>query len=76
MSYASAKGRATQRPAEDQQRRPPKPLSEAEQERVAENRAMVIEHMPEVVDFIKALHAEGLIDGWRNLTNCKLIDRK
>lgn len=75
MSYASAKGRAIQRPAATAKREPT-PLSEAEQQRVAANRAMVIEHMPEAVQFIKDLHAEGLIDGWRNVTRCTLLDRE
>lgn len=74
MSYASAKGRAIQRPATDQPRRPTRPLSEADQQRVAANRAFVLEHMPEAVQFIKDLHAEGLIDGWRNVTRCTLLD--
>lgn len=75
MSYAAAKGRAIQRPASTT-RREPTPLSEAEQQRVAANRAMVIEHLPEAVQFIKDLHAEGLIDGWRNVTRCTLLDRE
>lgn len=73
MSYASAKGRSVQRPAAPT-RREPAPLSEAEQQRIAETRAMVVEHMPEAVQFIKDLHAEGLIDGWRNVTRCTLLD--
>lgn len=74
MSYASTKGRAIQRPATDQPRRPQKPLSEAEQQRVAANRDFMVEHMPEAVQFIKELHAAGLIDGWRAVKNCKLIE--
>lgn len=73
MSYAAAKGRAVQRPA-TVARREPKPLSEADQQRIAENRAMVLQHMPEAVQFIKDLHAEGLIDGWRNVARCTLLD--
>lgn len=73
MSYAAAKGRSIQTPAPTA-KRAPKPLSEEEQQRVAENRAMVLQHMPEAVQFIKELHAEGLIDGWRNVTRCTLLD--
>lgn len=73
MTYAAAKGRAIQRPATEPQRRPPKPLSEADQQRVADNRAFVLEHIPDLVPIIKDLHAIGYIDGWRNVINCKLI---
>lgn len=43
---------------------------------VADNRAFVIEHMPELVDLIKELHAAGLIAGWRSVQNCKSLSRK
>ncbi len=68
-SYAAQKGRAAPvaQPAKIAQVRQ---LTEAEQARTAENRAFIIEHMPEAVQFIKDLHAEGLIEGWRAVINC------
>ena len=49
-------------------------LSDAEIERIAQNRDFVKEHIPEIVDLIKELHAAGMIDGWRSVRNCKLIE--
>jgi hypothetical protein len=48
-------------------KRPLKVLSAAESERVAENKAVVLKHMPELVPVIKELHEVGLIDGWRSV---------
>ena len=73
--YASIKGRASAPVAAAKVATPARTLSPAEIERVAENRAFVMQHMPELVDFIKELHGEGLIDGWRAVTHCTLIER-
>lgn len=40
-------------------------LSAAAQARVHENRALVREHLPEALPFIKELHELGMIAGWR-----------
>jgi hypothetical protein len=40
-------------------------LSAAAQARVHENRALVHEHLPEALPFIKELHELGMIPGWR-----------
>lgn len=71
-SYAGQKGRATAqaRPASPAA---PKPITTAEEERTAVNKQLILEHMPELLPMIRDLHAEGLIDGWRNICNCKLI---
>ena len=69
-TYADIKGQPTRTAAAQAGGRRVADLSDAERERVAANRAFVHEHMPELVDFIKALHAEGLIDGWRAVENC------
>lgn len=45
--------------------RPLPPLSAAAQARVHENRALVREHLPEALPFIKELHELGMISGWR-----------
>lgn len=76
--YAKLKGGATAPVSGVASGQPalPRPLSDAETDRVAENRAFVHEHLPELVPFIKDLHAEGLIDGWRAIGNCKLSDSK
>jgi hypothetical protein len=42
---------------------------ERDREQIAENRAAVLEKLPELVPFIKELHALGMIDGWRNVVD-------
>lgn len=54
-------------------RRPPPPLTERQQARVAENRALVLEHIPEAVPFIKDLHELGMIDGWRSVESVEVF---
>lgn len=70
--YAKATGRARTVAPVALAPREARSLSESEVDLVAKNRAFVIEHIPEIVPLIKALHAEGLIDGWRAVQNCKL----
>lgn len=72
--YAQAKGRAATVEAEVV--RPPKPLTEQQKAIVAKNKAFVMEHMPEMKDFLGDLHKEGLIDGWRAVTNCRRLDEQ
>lgn len=74
--YARLKGSAAATATAARQPSAPRALSEAEEERVAENRAFVLTHLPELVPFIKDLHAEGLIDGWRAVRNCTLSPQK
>jgi len=70
-AYASLKGRAATAP-ETPHREPPPALHDDEAERVEENRRFVLEHMPELALLIRALYAEGLIDGWRAVKKCTL----
>ena len=51
-------------------------LSDQEIERIAKNRDFIKKHMPELVEFIKELHAAGLIDGWRSVKKCALFKEK
>lgn len=75
MSYAAAKGRAIHRPANNTPAaKKPADLTEDQELQIDLNRRFVHEHMPEFVKCIKNLHAEGLIDGWRNVTRCTLLD--
>lgn len=74
--YARVKGSATAPAALE---RPPtaapvRELSDQETARVAENRAFVLEHLPEFAPFIRELHSIGYIDGWRAVQNCSLIE--
>jgi hypothetical protein len=55
------------------EKRPLCALSNAEQESVAQRRAAVHKHLPEVVPFIKELHAGGLFAGWRGVGEVELI---
>lgn len=45
-----------------------KPPDGAKQARAAHLRARVLAEIPSAVPLIRALHAEGLIEGWRALT--------
>lgn len=75
--YARATGRSVRsQHLADAGARPPRALSAAEQARVAENRAFVLEHMPELAPLIKELHAAGFIPGWRSVENCELGSRE
>lgn len=74
-SYAAQKGRAL--PA-DPQRQPLSPraaaLSESAEAQVAKNKAFVVEHMPDMIPFLRDLVAEGTVDGWRAVVRCTLLD--
>lgn len=72
-SYAAQKGRA----AQALRSTPPaaqKALTPADDARVAANKNFVLDHMPELLPLIRDLHAEGMIDGWRAISNCNLIE--
>ncbi|OGT21498.1 MAG: hypothetical protein A2342_09495 [Gallionellales bacterium RIFOXYB12_FULL_54_9] len=71
MRYGHDQGRALVKP--DPVTRPLRVLSAAEQAKVAENRAAVHEHLPEMLPFIKKLHEAGLIDGWRSVVKVELF---
>jgi hypothetical protein len=72
-SYAAQKGRAAT-VAQPVSRQASAPLTEAEEARIAENRDLILEHMPEMLPIIRNLHAEGLIDGWRSFARFALLD--
>lgn len=67
--YARQRGReAPDSPVEQPARTkaiPLVPLTSADQARIASNRALVHEHLPEALPFIKELHELGMIPGWR-----------
>jgi hypothetical protein len=48
-------------------------LKPAEQEKVAQRKAAVYEHMPELVPIVKELHEAGMIDGWRSVSEVTLL---
>lgn len=75
MEYSSLK-RAKAPHAVASRPAPPRPLSPAEQAAVAENRAFVMAHMPELADLVKAAYREGMIDGWRAVGNCRLLKKE
>jgi hypothetical protein len=49
------------------EKRPLRQLNPVELETIAQTKALVHAHMPELVPIIKELHECGLIDGWRNV---------
>lgn len=75
--YARQRGReppsTAPLPQAKEGRKPGRPLTEREQVRAAENRALVREHLPEALPFIKDLVDEGLIDGWRNVESVEVF---
>lgn len=71
-SYAAQKGRAAQS-VRSTPKIEPKPLTAAEELRVAEAKAFILEHMPEMLEIIRDHHAAGNIDGWRAIQSCRKI---
>lgn len=72
-TYAGAKGRtitpqAARLPDEGRE------LSDAEKEAIAGRVRLVKEHIPEAMAFIKALHAEGLVDGLRCIASVTVFE--
>lgn len=76
--YARQRGRGPlpehgSQPAVNEKRGVLPPLSAAAQARVAENRALVHEHLPEALPFIKELHELGMISGWRAVESVEVF---
>ena len=74
--YASIKARTASRAPAPRQRAQPAALGETQQAAAKANRAFVREHMPEIEPMIRALYAEGLIDGWRAIKHCSINERE
>lgn len=75
-AYASLKGRAATQAQESPRREPPPALQDGDAARAEANRRFVLEHMPELAPLIRALYAEGLIDGWRAVRRCELKEKE
>lgn len=73
MTYAAQKGRANQPALKASPAIAPSEVSAATQTRIEANKQFVQEAMPDLIPFMRDLHAAGLIDGWRSIANCKLI---
>lgn len=73
-TYAGVKGKTAATVAVATARPAAKPLTEAERARIARTKAFIEEHLPEAVDVVKDFYAAGLIDGWRSVTNARLIE--
>ena len=50
-------------------------LTDSELAKAAESRSFVHEHMPEALPFIRDLVSAGLLDGWRSVVQCELVDK-
>lgn len=74
MSYASAKGKAAIPVTLPKRTAPVRELSDEEMEAVAARVRLVKQHMPEAFEFMKALHAEGLVDGMRCLSSVTVFE--
>lgn len=73
-TYAGMKGRARRNEPEAPARQPLPPLPAWKQEQVAANKALIEEHMPEMLPEIKALYEAGLIEGWRSVVKVELLE--
>lgn len=73
-TYAGAKGKTAAPVVASTGKQAVAELSPEQLARVAENRAFVLEHMPELAQIVKDLHANGLIVGWRSVVRCSLLD--
>lgn len=71
---AGVKGRTAALPLRPAARAALRPLSADEAARVAENKARVERHLPEMLPFFKDLYAEGLIDGWRAVVSVRVFE--
>lgn len=47
--------------------KPKPPLTEEQVARIAENRALIHSHAPEMLPMIKKMADLGMIEGWRNV---------
>lgn len=75
MSYASAKGRqANVRSLAANVRTSPPDLSDDQKAAIAERVRLVKTHLPEAMDFVKKLHAEGLVDGLRCIQSVTVFE--
>lgn len=63
MSYASAKGKTAHFTVE--KRKPPPELSDCEKAEIARRVRLMKQYIPEALDFVRAMHAEGMVDGLR-----------
>lgn len=71
-SYAAQKGRAVP-VAPATKAAAPRPLTAADEARIAANREFILEHMPEMLAIIRDHHAAGNIDGWRAIDACRML---
>lgn len=74
VSYSAMKGRAAKTPAAIANQVPLEELSEAAKERIEANKNFVIEHMPDMLTFMRDLLATNQIEGWRNIKQTRLLD--
>ncbi len=51
-----------------------RPLSDDEKAVIAERVRLVKQHIPEAFEFMKALHAEGMVDGMRCLASVTVFE--
>lgn len=72
-SYAGAKGRAEQRSAPALVAPTPE-LSDGEKAAIAERVHLLQAHEPGALDFFRALHKEGMVEGWRSIVEVTLIE--
>lgn len=72
-SYAAQKGRAApSAPASIGNQ--PQPLTEAQQAAIQANKELILEHMPDLLGFLRVLRESGIDIGWRNIKRCSLLD--
>ncbi|HLP97479.1 MAG TPA: hypothetical protein VK149_03440 [Sideroxyarcus sp.] len=62
------------KPTTPQPSRPLRKLTAAEEAKVAENKALMYQLGPDAVDFMKELHAAGLVSGWRGVVSVEIFN--
>jgi len=72
-TYAGTKGKPIPLPASPLKGEG-RVLSELEKDAIAGRVRLVKAHMPEAFEFLKALHAEGLVDGLRGLVSVTVFE--
>lgn len=74
MSYASVKGKVATGSLKPLNQAPLPDLSDDEKEAIAARVRLMKEHIPEALDFVKALHAEGMVDGLRCIQSVTVFE--
>lgn len=74
VTYAGAKGKTTNLVMSPERSAALPDLSDEQKAVIAERVRLVKQHIPEAFEFMKALHAEGMVDGMRCLASVTVFE--